>query len=331
MTLLSLIVPSFNEEENIIPFYRRVCDVFADDTRPIEILFIDDGSRDATYEKINALVQQPAASVSVRGISFSRNFGKEAAMLAGLRAARGDYISFIDADLQQDPSYVRKMAEMLDADDDIDVFCAYQEKRKEGRLQSFLKKGFYKIINHVSEVRFEENASDFRTFRKSVRDAMLSLPESNRFSKGIFAWVGFHTAYIPYEVKERRHGHSSWSLRKLFHYAMDGISGYSLTGLKAAFITGGCLLLASLVWLVAGLVSGQSLLFTLVPFLILLIGSFQMTAIGFLGNYLGRTYVEVRQRPSYIVRKECGMDTDSYDIMDSAIPIHTRRDERRRA
>lgn len=332
MKLLSLIVPAFNEEENIVPFYNRVSTVFADYNGIVEIIYIDDGSRDRTYEKIAELSERNTAKLSVRGISFSRNFGKEAAMLAGLKAAAGDYLSIIDADLQQDPSYVRMMADMLDGNEDADVIAAYQEQRKEGRLQAFLKGRFYKMINRLSEVHFEENASDFRTFRRSVRDAILSLTETNRFSKGIFAWVGFHTVYIPYQVREREHGQSSWSLKKLFRYAMDGISGFSMAGLKAAFPISGILLLAAIVWLVIGAVFAWGTVMTVLPFLVFLVGSLQMAAIGLIGNYVGRTYAESRHRPSYIVRRECGQDTSEYDIIKHTINRHnTERDERRPA
>lgn len=296
MELISLIVPSYNEEENIIPFYKRVVEVFAGTYRKVELVFVDDGSTDSTYDKIKELSERSDDGFMVKGISFSRNFGKESAMLAGLKNASGDYIAFIDADLQQDPEYVKQMVNILYADHSIDIVCACQKKRIEGRLQGFLKNCFYKVINKISSVHFENNVSDFRVFRKSVKDAILSLPETGRFSKGIFAWVGFRTYCIDYDVKERAHGVSHWSLRKLFRYAGDGIADFSSAGLHIAFPI-------SIIMFIAAVAA--FFLISYIPALILLIGALQMLVTGIIGDYLGRVYGEAKRRPSYIVREKC--------------------------
>ncbi|MGN0242015.1 MAG: glycosyltransferase family 2 protein [Candidatus Weimeria sp.] len=296
MQLISLIVPSYNEEDNILPFYKRVVEVFSGTYRNVELIFVDDGSTDSTYKKIKELAIRSDPGFTVKGISFSRNFGKESAMLAGLKSASGDYIAFIDADLQQDPLYVSQMVKILYTDPDVDIVCACQRKRIEGRAQSFLKNCFYRVINLLSDVHFENNVSDFRVFRKSVKDAILSLPETERFSKGIFAWVGFRTYCIDYDVKERASGKTHWSLGKLFRYACDGIADFSDAGLHIAFPI-------SLLMFVAAVAS--FFLFSYVPALILLIGALQMLVTGIIGDYLGRTYGETKRRPSYIVREKC--------------------------
>lgn len=331
MSRLSLIVPAWNEEENIRPFYDRVCDVFSDDDDAVEIVFVDDGSQDHTFEAITALHDSESRNISVKGISFSRNFGKEAAMLAGLRRAEGEYFSFIDADLQQDPYYVKKMVALLKANDDIDVVAAYQAERKENQMKRILKSGFYRVINHLSDVYFEPDASDFRTFRQSVRTAILSLTETNRFSKGIFSWIGFPTQYIPYQVKNRQHGSSSWSLSQLFHYAMDGIAGYSMAGLKVPFLLSGVSLAVSVLWLVFSMFLNGMTLVTLLPFLIFLAASIQMLALGCIGSYLGRAYTEIKRRPPYIIRRECGAERKEYDIINNTINIHDEDNWRKHA
>lgn len=309
MNMISLIVPCFNEEENIIPFYNKVCETFEDYDGRVEIVFVDDGSSDHTYDMIRQVCADNRMHISSKGISFSRNFGKEAAMLAGLKSADGDYISFIDADLQQDPDYVRQMAGILDEDPDTDIVAACQARRHEGGVQIFLKNCFYRIINRLSRVHFENNVSDFRTFRRSVRNAMLSLTETERFSKGIFAWVGFKTRYIEYEVKDREHGTSHWSIPKLFGYAMDGIESFSDTGLKIAYPVSGIFFLVSVICLLLGHV---------LPGLVILAVSAQMFLTGVLGDYIGRTYAEVKHRPSYIIRKKCGRRSERYDILRTA-------------
>ena len=208
---LSLVVPCYNEAENVALFQEETIKAFRDCGYPYEIIFVDDGSQDATLHQLKKLYANGKCPVKV--ISFSRNFGKESALYAGLQHADGDYISLIDADLQQRPEIVRDMVAFLDENPDYDVVAAYQDRRNEGKVLSFFKKSFYKIINKLSDVALQPEASDFRTYRRSVKDSILELGEYHRFSKGIFAWVGYNTKFIPYTACERAHGVTKWSFR----------------------------------------------------------------------------------------------------------------------
>ena len=234
---LSLVVPCYNEAENVTLFQDAVIEAFHGCGYEYEIIFIDDGSRDGTLHTLRKLFHAQKCPTKV--VSFSRNFGKEAGLYAGLQHADGDYISLIDADLQQRPELVREMVKILDMEPQFDVVAAYQDRRGETKLLSFFKKSFYAIINKLSKVTLQPDASDFRTFRRSVRDSILKLGEYHRFSKGIFAWVGYSTHFIPYTACERANGTSKWNFWKLFDYAIEGIIGYSTAPLRFATITGG--------------------------------------------------------------------------------------------
>ena len=203
---LSLVVPCYNEADNVALFQDAVLEAFRDCGYDYEIIFIDDGSRDATMHNLRKLYLAQKCPTKV--ISFSRNFGKESGLYAGLKHADGDYISLIDADLQQRPELVREMVKILDMEPQFDVVAAYQDRRGEGKILSFFKKSFYAIINKLSKVTLQPDASDYRTFRRSVRDNILNLGEYHRFSKGIFAWVGYSTHFIPYTACERANGTS---------------------------------------------------------------------------------------------------------------------------
>ena len=192
--LLSVIVPCFNEEGNIDLFYDETVKALGDLMPETELIFVNDGSRDRTVEKLRALCAR--AQYRVRVVSFSRNFGKEAALLAGLEHATGDFTSIIDADLQQNPSYIVEMMQILKDHPEYDAVAAYQEERRENFLISFIKKTFYKVMDSLTDVKIMQAASDFRLLRRPVVDAILSMPEKCRFSKGIFAWVGFETYYM---------------------------------------------------------------------------------------------------------------------------------------
>ena len=215
---LSLIVPCYNEAENVELFQSETIKAFEGCGYSYEIIFVDDGSTDATLHNLKKI--HAAGKCPVKVISFSRNFGKEAGLYAGLQYASGEYISLIDADLQQRPEIVREMVQFLDENPDYDVVAAYQDRRREGKVLSFFKKSFYQIINKMSHVTLQPEASDFRTFRKSVRDSILSLGEYHRFSKGIFAWVGYKTHFIPYTACQRAFGSTKWNFGKLMNYAI---------------------------------------------------------------------------------------------------------------
>ena len=303
---LSLVVPCYNEAENVIPFQEAVIQAFDGCGYDYEIVFVDDGSTDATLHNLKKLFAKQACPVKV--VSFSRNFGKEAGLYAGLRYASGDYVSLIDADLQQRPELVREMVSILEEKEEYDVVAAYQDRRGEGKVLSFFKKCFYKIINLLSKVPLQPDASDFRTFRRSVRDSILELGEYHRFSKGIFAWVGYSTCFIPYTAQPRANGTTKWNFRKLFNYAIEGIIGYSTAPLRLATCLGGVTGIAAIIYLIAvvleKLVKGIDVPgYATIIVLILLLGSVQLFCIGIIGEYVGRTFEQTKNRPIYITKE----------------------------
>ena len=303
---LSLVVPCYNEADNVALFQDAVIEAFRDCGYDYEIIFIDDGSRDATLHNLRKL--HAAQKCPVKVVSFSRNFGKEAGLYAGLKHAEGEYISLIDADLQQRPELVREMVKILDMEPQYDVVAAYQDRRGEGKVLSFFKKSFYAIINKLSKVTLQPDASDFRTFRRSVRDSILTLGEYHRFSKGIFAWVGYSTHFIPYTACERANGTSKWNFWKLLDYAIEGIIGYSTAPLRFATITGGFTAATAFLYLLAvileKLVWGIDVPgYATIIVLILLLGGIQLLCIGIIGEYVGRTFEQTKDRPIYIAKE----------------------------
>jgi len=303
---LSLIVPCFNEAENVAAFQEAVIHAFTGCGYDYEIVFVDDGSRDATFHNLKKIYSKQECPVKV--ISFSRNFGKEAGLYAGLQHAAGDYIALIDADLQQRPEIVREMVEILDIHPEYDVIAAYQDRRNEGNVLSFFKKSFYAIINKLSDVTLQPDASDFRTFRKSVRDSILDLGEYHRFSKGIFAWVGYNTHFIPYTACERAAGTTKWSFWKLVNYAIEGIIGYSTAPLRLATCLGGIAGVAAVFYLIVVIL--QKLIwgidvpgYATIIVLILFFGSMQLFCIGIIGEYVGRTFEQTKDRPIYVTKE----------------------------
>lgn len=303
---LSLVVPCYNEAENVAPFQAAVISAFEGCGYDYEIVFINDGSKDATLHNLKKIHSEQKCPVKV--ISFSRNFGKEAGLYAGLQYASGEYISLIDADLQQRPEIVRDMVKILDEQPQYDVVAAYQDRRREGKVLSFFKKSFYSIINKLSDVTLQSDASDFRTFRRSVRDSILSLTEYHRFSKGIFAWVGYDTYFIPYTACERASGTTKWNFWKLTEYAIEGIIGYSTAPLRLATVLGtvtGIAAIFYLIWVVAEkLFRGIAVPgYATIIVLILLLGSIQLFCIGIIGEYVGRTFEQSKGRPVYIAKE----------------------------
>ena len=303
---LSLVVPCYNEAENVAAFQEAVINAFRDCGYAYEIVFINDGSRDATLHNLKKL--HAAQKCPVKVVSFSRNFGKEAGIFAGLQHADGEYISLIDADLQQRPEIVRDMVKILDEQPEYDVVAAYQDRRREGKVLSFFKRSFYTIINKLSSVALQPDASDFRTFRRSVRDSILELAEYHRFSKGIFAWVGYDTCFIPYTACERAAGTTKWSFWKLVNYAIEGIIGYSTAPLRLATVLGtvsGVAAVFYLIWvLLEKLIWGIDVPgYATIIVLILFFGCVQLFCIGIIGEYVGRTFEQSKDRPVYIAKE----------------------------
>ena len=303
---LSLVVPCYNEAENVALFQDAVIAAFEGCGYDYEIVFVDDGSRDATFHNLKKLYAAQKCPVKV--ISFSRNFGKEAGLYAGLEHAQGEYISLIDADLQQRPEIVREMVRMLDEEPEYDVIAAYQNRRSEGKVLSFFKQSFYSVINKLSKVTLQPDASDFRTFRRSVAESILKLGEYHRFSKGIFAWVGYETKFIAYTACERATGTTKWNFWKLLNYAIEGIIGFSTAPLRFSILCGGFTAVAAvlyLIWVVCEkLFWGIDIPgYATIIVLILLLGSIQLFCIGIIGEYVGRTFEQSKDRPIYIAKE----------------------------
>ena len=309
MIKLSLVVPCYNEGENVIPFHEAVLNAFRDCGYSIEIVYVDDGSRDATLHNLKKIYARQDCPVKI--VSFSRNFGKEAGIYAGLQHASGDYISLIDADLQQRPEIVRDMVQMLEEEPEYDIVAAYQDRRNEGKVLSFFKRSFYSIINRLSKVSLQADASDFRTFRRSVRDSILELGEYHRFSKGIFAWVGYNTLFIPYTACPRQNGSTKWSFWKLLNYAMEGIVGFSTAPLRLATILGSATGVAALIYLICvileKLIKGIAVPgYATIIVLLLFYSSMQLFCIGIIGEYVGRNFEQSKNRPIYIAKEVIG-------------------------
>lgn len=312
---ISLVVPCYNEEDVVYDFYKEVRKVFDDKVESYEIVFVNDGSKDKTIDILKAIHK---VSDNVKVVDFSRNFGKEAAMYAGLQQTCGEYTCVIDADLQQRPEVVLEMMTILDNDDSVDCVAAYQDERKEGKVQTFLKDSFYKLMNRISEVEFRQGASDFRLMRRTMVDAVINMKEYHRFSKGLFSFVGFNTTYIPYEVCERAAGESKWSIAKLFIYAVEGIVGYTTAPLKIATFAGFGFMLAAFIYMIIALIVGAvtaSITSAIaIITLILFTCGVQLVFLGIIGEYLARAYMQGKNRPVFITKEILTYDEEKEEI-----------------
>lgn len=301
---VSLVVPCYNEEDVIYDFYKEVRKVFENKIDSYEFVFVNDGSKDKTIDILKAIHK---VSDNVKVVNFSRNFGKEAAMYAGLQQTCGEYTCVIDADLQQRPEVVLEMVEILDNDSSVDCVAAYQDERKEGKVLTLFKDSFYKLMNAICDIEFRKGASDFRLMRRTMVDAVLNMTEYHRFSKGLFSFVGFNTKFIPYEVCERVAGESKWSFSKLFIYAIEGIVGYTTAPLKVASFAGVGFILAAFLYLVialiAGAVTANITSAIAIITLILFTCGVQLVFIGIIGEYLARTYMQGKNRPVFIAKE----------------------------
>ena len=306
MPEISIVVPCYNEEASLPLFYREITRVAAEmDYADFEFVFIDDGSEDNTLPTLRRLA---AADRRVRFVSFSRNFGKEAGMLAGLEAATGDYVALMDADLQDPPALLPELYKAV-TEEGYDCAATRRTTREgEPPIRSFCARMFYKIINKISDADIVDGARDYRLMRRSMVDAILSLREYNRFSKGIFGWVGFKTKWVPYVNVERVAGETKWSFWKLFLYSLEGIVAFSTVPLALASVLGVLLCLAAFVFIVVVLV--KTLAFgdpvggwPSMMCVILFLGGVQLLCIGILGQYLSKTYLEAKRRPVYLVRE----------------------------
>lgn len=311
MKKISIIIPCHNEEKNISLLFSSILELKEKLDYNLELVFIDDGSKDSTYEVIKKL--NPVKDLEIKAIKFSRNFGKEAAMYAGIENAKGDYAVFIDADMQQDPALIEEMIKKIESDSNYDAVCYFQEERVENKTVAALKDLFYSIINKTAEVKFVKGASDFRLINRKMLDAILSMKETNRFSKGIFAWIGFNTCYLPYKAKERQNGTTNWSIGKLFKYAISGIMSFSDAPIHLVTVVGAVLFVASILNFISLTVQiiffpneyiHNSILIGFISFY----SSIQLLALGIVGEYLVRTYGETKKRPIYITKEITKME-----------------------
>lgn len=309
MKTLDVIVPSFNEEKNISDFFKEI----SKELKPVDldwrIIFVNDGSKDNTLSIIKKLA---AIHEEVFYISFSKNFGKESALYAGLKKSTADYVTIMDADFQDPPFLIPKMLDcMRNSNYDV-ISCRRTNRKGEPAIRSFFARLFYKIINRVTDVSLVDGARDFRLMTRPVVDAVLELTEYNRFSKGIFEWVGFDTHWIEYENVERTEGESSWSFWSLFKYSIEGIISFTTAPLNVAIVLG---LIISLISFIAILfIVLRTLLFgdpvegwPSTISIILFVSGIQLFTIGILGQYISRIYLETKKRPLYLI-KETNID-----------------------
>lgn len=298
---ISLVVPCYNEEQCIEKYYEAMKPVREKIPEEFEFIFVDDGSKDKTLSIIKDLAKKDK---QVRFISFSRNFGKEAAMYAGLKAATGDLVSLMDVDLQDKPELLIDMYKGI-TEEGYDCVACKRTKRK-GRV-AFLSKIFYGIVNKMSDVHMTEGERDFRLMTRKMTDAVLSLCEKERFIKGIFNWVGFNVKWLEYESVDRVAGGSKWSVKTLTKYALGGLEDFSTAPLKYNFVLSALCMLATLIFVVLDIVwvaTGYTVteLFIVLPVVLFLFGLL-FFGVGILGEYVKKTFTEVKSRPVYIVKE----------------------------
>lgn len=310
MKLLSVIVPCYNEEENVRDFYDELCkntEYFKKKQIAFEILYVDDGSKDRTVLEVKKLC---AEDERVRLVSFSRNFGKEAAIYAGLQKCRGDLAVLMDADLQDPPSLLPEMYSYIEQGYDS-VATRRVTRKGEPLIRSFFARMFYRLMNRISRTEIVDGARDYRLMTRQVVDAILAMSEYNRFTKGIFGWVGYETKWLEYENIERRKGETKWSFWKLFLYSLEGIIAFSTAPLTIASVMGVLFCMLAFAMIVFTIV--RKILFddptsgwpSLVC-IIMMVSGVQLFCLGILGQYLSKTYMEVKKRPIYLVKEETG-------------------------
>lgn len=311
MSKISIVVPMYNEQESLGILYKELNRVT--DTLPeyeFEYLFVNDGSSDATLAAIRQLAEKDKR---VRYVSFSRNFGKEAALYAGLKNATGDYVATMDADLQDPPALLPQMIAMIEAGDCDNVATRRVNRKGEPPIRSFFAKCFYKVMRHLSHIEIADGARDYRLMSRAMVDSIVSVSEYNRFSKGIFAWVGYETKWLEFENVERSAGETKWSFWKLVRYSFDGIINFSDTPIRISSYLGLLLTVLSFVAIIIEViralvfgdpVAGWPSLVCIITF----IGGIQLFCMGIMGQYIAKTYMEVKRRPHYIVRETncCG-------------------------
>ena len=308
MSKLSIVVPCYNEEEAIPLFYPAVEKVVKQMPVETEYWFVNDGSSDDTLAELRKLHAQDPERVHY--VSFSRNFGKEAGLYAGLQAATGDYIVVMDADLQDPPEYLPEMYKDISTGEYDCVGMRRTDRKGEAKFKSFLSNQFYNVINKISDTKIVSGARDYRMMTRQMVDAVLSLTEYNRFSKGIFNWVGFKTKYLPYKNVERVAGTTDWSTWKLFKYAIDGITDFSEAPLAIATWAGGLTAFVSIIGMIVVVIrkilepSSSAFGWASMVCIILFLGGIQLLCLGIVGRYIGRIYMQTKKRPIYIIKEK---------------------------
>lgn len=308
MSLFSVIVPCYNEEENVAPFYEELLkhvSFMAEKDIELELLFIDDGSRDQTVQEVKKLREKDER---VHLVSFSRNFGKEAAMYAGLENAAGDYVVLMDVDLQDPPALLPEMFSYIEQGYDS-VATRRVSRKGEPPIRSFFARAFYRLMKRISKTEIMDGARDYRLMTRQMVDAILSMSEYNRFTKGIYGWVGFETKWLEYENVERVRGETKWNFWKLFLYSLEGITAFSTAPLMLASVVGVffCILAFLLIIfiIVRKLIFGDPVSgWPSLVCIILMTSGVQFFCTGILGQYLAKTYMEVKRRPIYIVKEK---------------------------
>ncbi|WP_289128412.1 glycosyltransferase family 2 protein [uncultured Clostridium sp.] len=307
METITVVVPCYNEEDVLKSFYNEMIKVASEMKNvDFEILFIDDGSKDKT---LSIIKNYSTVDSRVKYISFSRNFGKEAAIYAGLKAAIGEYVVIIDADLQHPPRLIKDMYYGI-VKEGYDSVAAYRKDRTgESKIRSFFSRSFFKLASKITKLDFREGEEDYRMMNRMFVDAVLSIKEKNRFTKGIFQWVGFNVKWIEHENINRVAGNSKWSIFKLFTYSLDGIIGFSTVPLLISSFLGLILCLISTILgiylIIKGISTNSVISSSLISVLVtLLISGVQLFLFGILGQYLGKTYLEIKERPLYIVKDQ---------------------------
>ncbi len=303
--MISIIIPCYNEEEAIPLFYKEINKTIKEMKVPFELIFVNDGSKDRTLEILRGLAKKDK---KVRYISFSRNFGKEAGILAGFEAAKGDYVAMMDVDLQDPPYLLKEMYETLQ-DENVDCVATRSVSRNGySFFRKIFTKWYYKIINTISKTPIVDGARDFRLMKRKMVDAILSLKEYNRYSKGIFSWVGFNTKWITFENTERVAGTTKWNFWKLFAYSMESIIGFSTMPLLVSSVVGVLFCLISFIMIIVIItktltigdpVAGWPSLVCIIFF----VSGVQLFCLGIIGQYLAKTYLEVKNRPVYIIKE----------------------------
>lgn len=301
---LSIVVPCFNEEEAVPIFYDTVTEVVGKMGVDCEYVFVDDGSTDGTLGILRALA---AKDPNVRYVSFSRNFGKEAGIYAGLKYARGEHVALMDADLQDPPAYLPQMYEALQTGKYDNVATRRSTREGEPVVRSFFSRMFYRLINRLTDVPIVDGARDFRMMKRKMVDAILATGEYNRFSKGLFSWVGFRTLWLSYDNVERVAGQTKWSFWKLFKYALDGIVNFSHAPLDIVTNAGMLMTVVAFIWaavlILKKLIIGNYNVsgWTSLTCIIIFLGGIQLCSIGIIGQYIARIFLETKHRPLFIV------------------------------